>query len=118
MWERSLLKNVERTAPPTSQIVGRLSMSDKSEIKLIAKCHGVTEKNLMTALRFYSMVSLIESLERLEYSHELVTSLSVQVFPGALQTEQKVGGWREALENKINMKDSEDCVEDCVENFY
>ena len=99
VWERSLLKNVERTAPPTSQNVGRLSMSDKSEIKLIAKCHGVTEKNLMTALRFYSMVSSIESLERLEHSHELVTSLSVQVFPGALQTEQKVGGWREALEN-------------------
>ena len=92
VWERSLLKNVERTAPPTSQIVGRLSMSDKSEIKLIAKCRGVTEKNLMTALRFYSMVSSIESLERLEHSHELVTSLSVQVFPEALQTEQKVGG--------------------------
>ena len=74
-------------------------MSDKSEIKLIANCHGVTEVNLMNALGFYSMVSSIESLERLERSHELVTSLSVQVFPGALQTEQKVGGWREALEN-------------------
>ena len=36
-----------------------------------------------------------------------MTSLSVEVFPGALQTEQKIGGWREALENEMNLKDSE-----------
>ena len=48
-------------------------MSDKSEMELIADCHGVTEVNLMTALGFYSMVSSIEILKR---SHELVTSLS------------------------------------------
>ena len=29
------------------------------------------------------------------------------MFPGALQTEQKVGGWREALENEMNLKNSE-----------
>ena len=44
----------------------------------------------------YSMTSSIESLERLERAHELVTSLSEEVFPGALQTEQK-----------MNLKDSE-----------
>ena len=53
------------------------------------------------------MTSSIESLERLDHSHGLVTSLSVEVFPGALQTEQKIGGWREALENERNLKDSE-----------
>ena len=53
------------------------------------------------------MTSSIESLERLERAHGLVTSLSVEVFPGALQTEQKIGGWREALENEMNLKDSE-----------
>ena len=37
------------------------------------------------------MVRSIESLERLEYAHGLVTSLSVEVFPGALQMEQKIG---------------------------
>ena len=37
----------------------------------------------------------------------LVRSLSMEVFPGALQTEQKTGGWREALENEMNLKDSE-----------
>ena len=46
--------------------------------------------NLMTAWRFYSMISSIESLERLERAHEVVTSLSVEVLPGALQTEQKI----------------------------
>ena len=76
-------------------------------MELVADCHGVTEVNLMTALEFYSMVSSIESLERLERAHQLVTSLSVQVFPGALQTEQKIGDWREALENEMKLKDGE-----------
>ena len=31
----------------------------------------------------------------------------MEVSPGALQTEQKIGGWREALENEMNLKDSE-----------
>ena len=44
-------------------------------------------------------------MERLELAHELFTSLSVEVFPGALQTEQKNGGWRDALENEMNLKD-------------
>ena len=90
-----------------AQLCGRLSMSDKSGMELIADCHGVTEVNLITALGFYSMTSPIESLERLERAHGLVTSLSVEVFPGALQTEQKIGGWREALENEMNLKDSD-----------
>ena len=32
---------------------------------------------------------------------------SVEVLSGAIQTEQKFGGWREALENEMNLKDSE-----------
>ena len=82
-------------------------MSEKNQMELIADCHGITEVNLITALRFYSMTSSVESLERLERAHELVTTLSVEVFLGALQTEQKIGGWRAALENEINLKDSE-----------
>ena len=89
------------------QLYGRLSMSDKSGMELIADCHGVTEVNLITALEFYSMTRSIESLERLERAHGLVTCLRVEVFPGALQTEQKIGGWREALENEMSLKDSE-----------
>ena len=62
---------------------------------------------MITALGFHGMTSSIEPLERLERAHGLVTSLSVEVFPGALETEQKIGGWREALENEMNLKDSE-----------
>ena len=90
-----------------ARLYGRLSMSDKSAMELVADCHGVTDVNLITALGFCSMTSSIESLERLERAHELVTSLSVEIFPGALQTEQKIGGWREALENEMNLRDSE-----------
>ena len=90
-----------------ARLYGRLSMSDKSGMELVADCHGVTDVNLTTALGFCSMTSSIESLERLERTHELVTSLSVEVFPGALQREQMIGGWREALENEMNLKDSE-----------
>ena len=74
-------------------------------MELIADCHGVTEPT--TALGCCSLVSSIESLERLERAHELVTSLSVEVFPGALHMEQKIGSWREALENEMNLKHSE-----------
>ena len=90
-----------------AQLYGRLSMSDMSGMELVADCHGVTKVNLTTALAFCGLTSSIESLERLERAHELVTSLSVEVIPGALQTEQTIGGWREALENEMNLKDSE-----------
>ena len=66
-------------------------MSEKSEMELITDCHGVTEVYLVNALGFYSMTSSVESLERLERAHELVSTLSVEVFPGSLQTEQKIG---------------------------
>ena len=76
-------------------------------MELTVDCHGITEMNLITALGFCSMTSSIDSLERLERTHGLVTSLRLEVFPGALQREQKIGGWREALENEMNLKDSE-----------
>ena len=53
---------------------------------------------MVNALVIYTVTSSIESLERLERAHELVTALSVEVVPGSLQTEQKIGSWREALE--------------------
>ena len=90
-----------------AQLYGRLSMSDKSVMELIEDCHEVTEVNLITASGFCSMTNSIESLERLERAHGLVTSHSMEMFPGALQTEQNIGGWRDALENGTNLKDSE-----------
>ena len=44
-------------------------MSDINEMELIV------EVNLMAALGFYSIVSSIESLERMERARELVSSL-------------------------------------------
>ena len=44
-----------------AKLYGRLSMSDKSEMELIAHCHGVTEVNLIPALGFCSMTCSIES---------------------------------------------------------
>ena len=53
----------------------------------------------MTALGFYSMFGSLESLLNLEQRHEMVTAISVELFPGVLQTEQKhIGKWREAIE--------------------
>ena len=83
-------------------------MKAKTEKELIADCHGGTEVNLVTALGFYSIFGSLESLLNLEQKHEMVTSISVKVFPGVLQTEQKhIGKWREAIEAKMNIRHSE-----------
>ena len=39
---------------------------------------------------------------------EIVTAISVEVFPGVLQTEQKhIGKWREAINVEVNIRQSE-----------
>ena len=64
--------------------------------------------NLVTALGFYSMFGFLESLLNLEQKHEMVTAISVEVFPRVLQTEQKhIGKWREAIEAEMNIRHSE-----------
>ena len=85
-------------------------MKAKTETELIADCHGGTEVNLVTALGFYSMFGSLESLLNLEQKHEMVTAISVEVFPGVLQTEQKhIGKWREAIEAETKIRHSETC---------
>ena len=83
-------------------------MEAKAETELIADFHGGTELNLVTALGFYSIFDSLESLLNLEQKHEMVTTISVEVFPGVLQTEQKyIGKWRKAIEAEINIRHSE-----------
>ena len=83
-------------------------MKARTETELIADCHGGTEVNLVTALGFYSMCGSLESLLNLEQRHEMVTAISLEVFPGVLQTEQKyIGKWREAIEAEMNIRHSE-----------
>ena len=55
------LKTVSEQHCQLANLHGRLSMSDKNEMELIADCHVVTEVNLMTALRFHRMFNSIES---------------------------------------------------------
>ena len=74
-------------------------MKGRTETELIADCHGATEVNIVTALGLYSMFDSLESLLNLEQKHEVVTTISVEVFPWVLQTEQKyIGKWRETIE--------------------
>ena len=82
-------------------LFGNIVMKAKTETELIADCHGGTEVNLVTALGFYTMFGSIESLLNLEQKHEMVTAISVEVFPGVLQVEQKhIGKWRKAMRRK------------------
>ena len=83
-------------------------MKAKTETELIADCHGGTEVNLVVALGFYSKFGSLESLLNLEQKHEMVTAISVEMFPGVLQTEQKhIGKWREVNEVEMNIRHSE-----------
>ena len=83
-------------------------MKAKTETELIADCHGGTEVNLVTTLGFYSVFGSFESLLNLEQKHEMVMTISVEVFPRVLETEQKyIGKWREAIEAEMNIRHSE-----------
>ena len=53
------LKTLSEQHCQLAKLYGRLSMSEKKDMELIAACHGVTEVNLMTVLGFCSMVSWI-----------------------------------------------------------
>ena len=86
----------------TSRIVTNKSVNNP-QTKL-----GLVLEEEVTALGFYSMFGSLESLLNLEQKHEMVTAISVEVFPGVLQTEQKyIGKWREAIEKEMNIRHSE-----------
>ena len=78
---------------------------------------SVRSKISCTLPRGYSMKILIEDLERLERSHELVTALSMEVFPGSLQIKQLIEAWRETLGNDMNLKHSEGYHETVVSKY-
>ena len=102
------VKTLERQHKQLTILFGNVVMKARTETELIADCHGGTEVNLVTALGFYSMFGSLESLLNLEQRHEMVTAISIEVFPGVLQTEQKhIGKWREAIEAEMNIRHSE-----------
>ena len=92
------VKTLEKQHKQLTILLGNIVMKEKAE--LIADCHGGNEVNLVTAvfyssigdcsdLGFYSSIGSLESLLNLEQIHEMVMAISVEVFPGVLQTEQK-----------------------------
>ena len=102
------VKTLENQHKQLTILFGNIVMKAKTETELIADCHGGTEVNLVTALGFYSMFDFLESLLNLEQKQEMVTAISVEVFPGVLQIDQKqIERWREAIEAEMNIRHSE-----------
>ena len=80
----------------------------KCEIQIVAECYAVTTVNLAAALGFFSRMCSLQSLERLESEHHLVTALSVESWPGVLQVTQKhIKTWEVGLEAEIGFPMSE-----------
>ena len=102
------MKTLEKQPKQLTILFGNIVMKAKTETELVADCHGGTEVNLVTALGFPRMFGSLESLLNVERKHEMVTAISVEVFPGVLQTEQKhIEKWREAIEAEMNILHSE-----------
>ena len=102
------MKTLEKQHKQLTILFGNVVMKARTETELITDCHGGTEVNLVTALGFYSMFGSLESLLNLEQKHQMVTAISVEVFPGVLKIEQKpIGKWRETIEAEMNIRQSE-----------
>ena len=102
------VKTLEKQHKQLTVLFGNVVMKARTETELTADCHGGTDVNQVTALGFCSKFGSLESLLNLEQKHEMVTAISVEVFPGVLQTEQKyIGKWREAIETEMNIRHSE-----------
>ena len=102
------VKTLEKQHKQLTILFGNTVMKAKTETELIADCHGGTQMNLVNVLGFHSMFGSLESLLNLEQKHEMVTAISVKVFPGVLQTEQNhIGKWREAIEAEMNIQYSD-----------
>ena len=75
---------------------------EKSEVQIVAECYASTTVNIATALGFFSRMCSLQSLERLESEHHLVTTLSVESWPGVLQVTQKhIKSWKVGLEAEM-----------------
>ena len=87
---------------------GDIAAKEKSEVQIVAECYTNTTVNIATALGFFSRMCSLQSLEMLESEQHLVTALSVQSWPGALQITQKhIRGWKIGLEAEMGFPASE-----------
>ena len=77
-------------------------------MQIVAECYARTTVNIATALGFFSRMCSLQSLERLESEHHLVTALSVESWPGVLQVTQKhIRSWKVSLEAEMGFPMSE-----------
>ena len=87
---------------------GFITEREKSEVQIMAECYTNTTVNIATALGFFSRMCSLQSLEMLESEHHLVMALSVESWPGVLQTTQKhIRGWMIGLEAEMGFPVSE-----------
>ena len=87
---------------------GDITEREKSEVQMMAECYTNTTVNIATALGFFSRMCSLQTLEMLESEHHLMTALSVESWPGALQTTQKhTRGWKIGLEAEMGFPVSE-----------
>ena len=85
-----------------------ITKREKSEVQIVAECYASTTVNIATALGFFSRMCSLQSLERLESEHHLVTALSVESWPGVLQVTQKhIKSWKVGLEAEMGFPMSE-----------
>ena len=81
---------------------------ENSEVQIVAECYANTTVNIATALGFVSRMCSLQSLERLESEHHLVTALSMDSWPGVLQVTQKhIRSWKAGLEAEMGFPISE-----------
>ena len=87
---------------------GDITEREKSEVQIMAECCTNTTVNIATALGFSSRMCSLQSLEMLESEHHLVTALSVESWPVALQTTQKhIREWKIGLMGEMGFLLSE-----------
>ena len=68
----------------------------------MAESYANTTVNKATALGFFSRMCSLQSLERLQSEHHLVTALGVESLPGVLQVTQKhIRCWNVGLEAEV-----------------
>ena len=68
---------------------GDITEEEKSEVQIVAECYASTTVNVATALALFSRMCSLQFHKMLESEHHLVTALSVESWPGALQMMQK-----------------------------
>ena len=89
--------------------VGDTTEKEKSEVQIVAECYASTTVNIAAELSFILRMCSLHSLEMLESEHQLVTTLSVEPWPGVLQLVQKhIRGWKVGIEADMGFPVSED----------